>query len=172
MGCGSSPLPEAPGCPPGGGRVPEGAGLEGVDTGGTPRLLALALRLAERGPRCRDSGSAQGSSLMAPSSSRAGRRRGQSGLGELQTPGRGRGGAHQRGGAEQFPKRGRFPGERILQDPPAGGPQVGGWRPLYLPPLPATLPACGRWPSEPHGGHHCASPPPQMFLFSRPSCGL
>lgn len=70
-------------------------------------------------------GSAHSSSLMALLSLRADWRRGQSRLGEFQTPGRGRGGAHQWGGTEQFQKGGRFPGERILQDPPAGGPQVG-----------------------------------------------
>lgn len=49
-------------------------------------------------------------------------------------------GAHQRGCAEQLQKGGRFPGERTLQAPQAGGAQVGWPWASTLPPTPLHLP--------------------------------
>ena len=110
------------------------------------------------------------------SSLRADQRRGQSGPGELQTAGWRRGGEHQRGGTEQLPEGGRFLGERILQDPAAGGAQVGRTGGRQVPPAPPPpVKSLFFKPRrvdfmvpQPHPHRH----PQVTFLVSCPSCGL
>ena len=120
--------------------------LEGVETRSHPCLLDANSGSGRGHSQWADSG---GNRLLTCGSSslRADQRRGQSGPGELQTAGWRRGGEHQRGGTEQLPEGGRFLGERILQDPAAGGAQVGRTGGRRVPPAP---------------------PPPVKSLFFKP----
>lgn len=121
---------------------------------------------------------AWGSLPMVLSSLWADRRRGQSWLGELQASGWGRGGAHQRGCVEQLQEGGRFPGERILQDPQAAGTQVGWAGAPTLTHLPGRAGFTTLFFKPPCVDPYASLPPPRLppphqpWFFPCPSCGM